>query len=80
MRMREIADHSGDRWRVYIGRESYGIMTLLFDRVAGDEVRKTPIEADTRHAAMASLQALSDAELVQRLGDSRPWDADSSMP
>jgi len=48
--------------------------------VAGDEVRKTPIEADTRHAAMASLQALSDAELVQRLGDSRPWDADSSMP
>ena len=78
--MREITDNTGARWRVHIGRESYGIMTLLFDRVAGDEVRKTPIEAETRHAAMASLQALGQAELRQRLEESKPWDSDSSLP
>lgn len=77
--MRHIHDDQGTGWRVSVGRESYGVLLLLFDRVAGDEVRKLLIEASTRAEAQSLLQDYTEADLRAMLASSHPYEADSGL-
>ena len=71
--MRSFTDDEGARWEVVLGKASWGTLTLLFAPAAGGETRTSILHAETTLAANAELDALSDADLRDRLRDSRPW-------
>lgn len=78
--MRAFDDQDGRRWDAIVGRESYGIQVILFLAQDDGEVRKTVMASSTRLEAQLELDALTDAELCARLGDSQPWDSDTLFP
>jgi hypothetical protein len=71
--VRDFLDDMGRRWQVTVGKESWGTLVLLFAPSAGGDVRTSVLAAETALAASAELDALPDAELRDRLRDSRPW-------
>jgi hypothetical protein len=71
--VRDFLDDMGRRWQVTVGKESWGTLVLLFTPAAGGDVRTSILAAETTLAANAELDALTDAELRDRLRDSRPW-------
>lgn len=71
--MRGFTDDAGQRWQVVLGKESWGTLVLVFSPLAGGDARTSPLAAETSFTANAELDALSDAELRDRLRGSRPW-------
>ncbi len=72
--MRSFEDANGNIWDVSLGRESWGTLVLLFSRRQGDEVvRKTMLASETVLEAQGELDALTEAELRERLVRSQPW-------
>ena len=67
--MRELTDADGRRWDVLVGRASWGTQVLLFSRRDAAETRSLPLAAETPMAAERELDALSDDELRERLGE-----------
>lgn len=78
--IRELIDAEGRRWDVTVGRESYGILVLLFAPSCGEGVRKAMLASSTRLEALQELAELSDEELVERLRQSQPWDTEGWGP
>lgn len=78
--MRAFYDQSGRRWDAVVGRESYGIQVLLFLPEGGGAIRKAIMASITRLEAHRELDALSDAELCERLAGSQSWDSDTLFP
>ncbi len=71
--MRGFVDDAGRAWQVVLGKESWGTLVLLFSPDDGGEARTSVLRAETAFAANAELDALTDAELRDRLRDSHPW-------
>jgi hypothetical protein len=71
--VRDFLDDMERRWQVTVGKESWGTLVLLFTPAAGGDARTSILAAETALAASAELDALSDAELRDRLRNSRPW-------
>ena len=69
--MREIIDAAGGRWDVAVGRASWGTQVLLFASRHGGETRSLVLAAETPMAAERELDALTDAELRERLAEAR---------
>lgn len=63
-----------------MGHESYGIQVLLFLPDGGGEVRKTVMASGTRLEAHRELDALTEAELCERLDRSQTWDSATRFP
>ena len=78
--MRAFRDQNGRRWEVVVGHESYGIQVLLFLPEGGGEVRKTVMVSGTRLEAYRELDALTEAELRERLIRSQSWDSATRFP
>lgn len=72
-RMRKFEDENDQTWEVTLGRESWGTFVLLFSRPEGGEVRKTVLASETIYDAQAELEALTIAELRERLAASQSW-------
>jgi hypothetical protein len=70
--MRTIKDTNGQRWDVSVGRESYGMLVLLFS--SGTGVRKALMSASTQLEAQHELEAMSETQLCERLAESQPWE------
>ncbi len=75
--MRAFRDQGGKRWDAVVGHESYGIQVLLFMPEGDGETRKAVMAATTRLEAHREVDALTEAELRQRLARSQPWDSDT---
>ncbi len=71
--MRSFTDENDQEWDATLGRESWGNFVLLFARREGGEVRKAMLASETVLDAQAELDALTDAELRERLAASQPW-------
>ncbi len=71
--MRAFTDTTGRQWHVTIGKESWGTLVLLFTPTGSGDARTSVLTAETQFAASAELDAMSDSELRDRLGESRPW-------
>jgi hypothetical protein len=56
-----------------VGRESWGTLVLLFTPLAGGDVRKSVLAAETPLAAETELGAMTDDQLRVRLDSSSPW-------
>jgi len=73
--MHEFTDAEGRRWAVSVGRESYGIVVLLFAPMQGEGVRKAMLGVDTRLEAERELAAMSEEQLLEHLEASIPWES-----
>ena len=71
--MRGFRDESGTDWDVTTGKESWGTLVLLFTPRAEGGPRKTVLAVETSYEAELALDAMSDADLRQRLAESVPW-------
>ena len=60
-------------WEVVVGRESWGTLVLLFTPLAGGDVRKSVLAAETPLAAETELGAMTDDQLRVSLDSSSPW-------
>ncbi len=72
--MRSIDDNQGQTWDVAVGRESYGMQVLLFFPRGGGGIRKALMRSDTRLDAQREMDESTDAELLERLDVSTPWE------
>jgi hypothetical protein len=71
--VRSFTDEAGRRWEVVLGKESWGTLVLLFTPTAGGDARTSVLSSETSFDANAELDALTDAQLRDRLRDSHPW-------
>ncbi len=71
--MRTIRDSAGRIWDVSVGKESYGMLVLIFSVRDGGDVRQWRLAAGNALDAARELDALSDADLRARLADAEAW-------
>jgi hypothetical protein len=71
--VRSFTDETGRQWEVVLGKESWGTLVLLFSPAAGGDVRVSALSSETSFDASAELDALTDAQLRDRLRDAHPW-------
>ncbi len=71
--MRSFRDGEGNEWDVMVGRESWGMLVLLFSSRRGSDNRTSPLAAETAREAERELEALDEDTLRERLADSAPW-------
>lgn len=71
--MRRFRDAEGREWEATIGRESWGMLVLLFSDREGAEVRRAALASETVQDANRELDAMDEEELRRRLRDAEPW-------
>ncbi len=65
--MRSIELHSGVTWHVWVAKDSYGIMVLLFSCRGDDGVRRLEIGANPRLESERTLGAFDPESLRSKL-------------
>lgn len=71
--MRRFTDADGREWDAVLGKESYGTLVVLFTPRAGGEPRKSILGAESQLGGALELEAMTDDELRERLGESVEW-------
>lgn len=74
--MRTFTDNrTGTIYDLTIGRESYGMLVVLFFPRNGGQVLKSLLESDTRLEAQAELENLDQAGLNRHLEKAMSWES-----
>lgn len=71
--MRSFVDQEGRRWQAVVGKESYGMLVVLFSQDESREVLRSTLRAATRIEAESELAELTEVELRERLAAAEPW-------
>lgn len=72
--MRSFTDDAGRGWDATVGRESWGIVVLLFSLRSGHDLRVAPLASETVRDAERELAEMPEEGLRERLAASRPWE------